>query len=99
MLSPPSLIHHGQSAHGGVYILLIVLLDYIYNSKLLAFNTQALWPNETHKPPAYKNFAHQPTNLNYNSFQNLVYNGVWPWGHYNMFYTEFLQFMLVYSFI
>jgi hypothetical protein len=39
-LSPPSLIHRGQSAPGSVYkFLLIVLHDYIYNSRLLAFNT------------------------------------------------------------
>ena len=58
MLSPPSPIHRGLSAHGSVYILLIVLLDYIYNGRLLAFNTQAPWPNQTHKPPSYKNLAH-----------------------------------------
>jgi hypothetical protein len=39
MLSPPSLIHRGRSAPGGVYILLIILHTYKYISRLLAFNT------------------------------------------------------------
>jgi hypothetical protein len=83
MLSPPSLIHRGRSAHGGVYVLLIVLRDYI--------TTTGSWPSTlrlpgltTHKPPAYKNSAHQPIKHNDNSFQNLVYNGARPWGHYKM---------------
>jgi hypothetical protein len=39
MLSPPSLIHRGRSAHGGVCILLILLHTYKYNNRLLALNT------------------------------------------------------------
>ena len=36
-LSPPSLIHRGRSAPGGVYILLNILHTYKYNNRLLAF--------------------------------------------------------------
>jgi transposase InsO family protein len=34
------------------------------------------------------NLAHQPIKHTYNSFQNLVYNGAWPWGHYIKALTE-----------
>jgi hypothetical protein len=51
--------------------------------------TVGSWPSTlrlpgltTHKSPAYKNLAHQPIKHNYNSFQNMVYNGARPWGHY-----------------
>ena len=62
-LSPPSLIHHGQSTHSGVYIFINVLHDYIYKSRLPAL-TLRLSSLITHKPTnlyklvslAYKTF-------------------------------------------
>jgi hypothetical protein len=57
---------------------------------VITYTTAGSWPSTlrlpgltTHKPPAYKNLAHQPIKHNYNSFQNMVYNGARPWGHYN----------------
>jgi hypothetical protein len=54
-LSPPSLIHRGRSAPGGVYILLIILHIYIY-----IYTSAGSWPSTlrlpgltTHKPTSY----------------------------------------------
>jgi hypothetical protein len=56
---------------------------------VITYTTAGSWPSTlrlpgltTHKPPTYKNLAHQPIKHNYNSFQNMVYNGARPWGHY-----------------
>jgi hypothetical protein len=76
MLGPPSLIHRGRSAPGGAYILLIIL--HIYTS-----TSAGSWPNKHISLPIIQNLAHQPIKHNYNSFQNMVYNGARPWGHYN----------------
>jgi hypothetical protein len=71
---------------------------------MITYTTAGPWPSTlrlsgltTHKSPAYKNLAHQPIKHNYNFFQNMVYNGARPWGHYICWGSTILA--EVYSFV
>ena len=65
-LIPPSLFLRGRSACSGVYILLMILHNYIYKTGSWPL-TPRLFDLLMHKPTILSHSAHQPTKHVYNS--------------------------------